>query len=581
MSIDEAVRTVVEAGTGRAATIDVGVAVGAAGLGLAVGRRELAVPTEDPMAVLARIEPAARVRWVWWDQSTPAALTAGGVRVARGWDVAAVHRLLFGGWRAEPARAWACLNDRPAASIPALGQLGLLDEPADEGGDGEDPRRPDGHLRPEWAAGGWARDAVRTATWAGTALSAARRQRERLGDLTGHPALATARSESAAEVLAAELAADGLPIDRATLERLLADTIGPRPIGPGDEDDRRRQRDAAVLDHAPLGGDRDLRNPAHVRSLLRRVGVDVSDTRAWRLEPMRGVHPFVDALLHWRKAERLATTYGYAWMDRHVGRDGRLRGTWAGADGAAGRMTASAGLHNLPAELRPAVAAEPGHVLVRADLGQIEPRVLAAVSGDRALAAAAETDDLYAPVAARLDVPRDTAKVAVLAAMYGQRSGTAGQAFRAMEIAYPVAMEHLDEADRAGREGRDVRTYGGRLVRMGVPDETVDHETARRAASARGRYGRNAIIQGAAAELFKAWAATVRARLGGTSAGIVLCLHDELLVQAPAAAGEDVATTVAGALDEAAARWAPPGTGVRFVVDVTVVTRWSEATHPA
>ena len=45
-------------------------------------------------------------------------------------------------------------------------------------------------------------------------------------------------------------------------------------------------------------------------------------------------------------------------------------------------MTATAGLHNLPADLRPAVAAEPGHVFVRADLGQIEPRVLAAVSGD-------------------------------------------------------------------------------------------------------------------------------------------------------------------------------------------------------
>ena len=36
----------------------------------------------------------------------------------------------------------------------------------------------------------------------------------------------------------------------------------------------------------------------------------------------------------------------------------------------------------MPAEMRPAVVAEPGHVFIRADLGQIEPRVLAAVSGD-------------------------------------------------------------------------------------------------------------------------------------------------------------------------------------------------------
>ena len=45
-------------------------------------------------------------------------------------------------------------------------------------------------------------------------------------------------------------------------------------------------------------------------------------------------------------------------------------------------------------------------VFVRADLGQIEPRVLAAVSGDRALAAACATDDLYAPVARSLGVGR-------------------------------------------------------------------------------------------------------------------------------------------------------------------------------
>jgi DNA polymerase-1 len=141
----------------------------------------------------------------------------------------------------------------------------------------------------------------------------------------------------------------------------------------------------------------------------------------WRLESVRDQHPVVEALLEWRKAERVATTYGYGWLDQNVA-GGRLRGEWSGSDGAAGRMTASAGLHNLPAELRPMVRAEPGHVFVRADLGQIEPRVLAAVSGDAALTRAATEDDLYSPVAARLKVDRPTAKVAVLAAMYGRRA---------------------------------------------------------------------------------------------------------------------------------------------------------------
>ena len=61
---------------------------------------------------------------------------------------------------------------------------------------------------------------------------------------------------------------------------------------------------------------------------------------------------------------------------------------------------------NLPADLRSAVVAEPGHAFVRADLGQIEPRILAAVSGDSALAAATLDADMYAPVARRLGVSR-------------------------------------------------------------------------------------------------------------------------------------------------------------------------------
>ena len=208
--------------------------------------------------------------------------------------------------------------------------------------------------------------------------------------------------------------------------------------------------------------------------MLRRLGIDLPDTRAWRLETVRERSPFVEALLEWRKAERIATTFGYGWLERHVGADGRLRGEWSASDGAAGRMTAQAGLHNMPAELRVAVAAEPGHVLVRADLGQIEPRVLAAVSGDPALALATADDDLYAPVALRLGVERPVAKVAVLAAMYGQTSGSAGQALRSMELAYPVALQYLRDAEESGRVGVDVRTRGGRLVRMWATGDEME-----------------------------------------------------------------------------------------------------------
>lgn len=562
-------------------------AVSGVGLGLAApDGSELVVNADDPVAVVTQIEAELSPRWVWWSIDTAATLVAAGARIAMCWDVAVVHRLLAGGWSADPARVWAHLHDLPLGSIPTTRPVDLFTQAEPEVGDPEHPVRPDGHLRPDWVDGGWAERPARLAIWAGLAARAATLQEGRLRSTAGSArATATARAESAAEALSAELAVDGLPMDVDEAERIVAGFVGPRPRSDAEAAESRRRRDDEVLRHAPRGGPVDLRNPAQVKSMLWRAGVDVPDTRAWRLEARRD-HPLVDALLSWRKAERIATTFGYGWLDTFVGADGRLRGQWSSADGAAGRMTASAGLHNMPAELRPAVRAEPGHVLVRADLGQIEPRVLAAVSGDRALVRAADDDDMYAPVAAQLDVDRETAKVAVLGAMYGQTTGHGAAVLPRLHRSYPVAMRLLDDADAAGRAGRDIRTHGGRLIRLGgvTRDDAAagnaDAATrdARSRTAAMGRYARNAVIQGAAAELFKVWAVTVRARGIEHGARIVLCLHDELLVHAPASSGPQVAELLERCLGEAAHRWSP-GSGVRFVADISVLDRWSDAKH--
>ena len=552
----------------------------------------------DVAEVAARLVGELGVRLVWWaagrDGEPARELVAAGVRAPATWDVTASHRLLHGGFDSDPGVLWAVHAGRPPGHRPRSGQLDLLGGPADDDGSAHgpedpthpwDPVRPDGYLRPGWSESGPPTPEA-AAAWAGLARAGALAHLAQLAAVpdgrastVGQPRPApappigvlTAWSESAAELLAVELEATGLPIDRVAAVELLTERIGPRPTDSSAATAARAARDATVLDLLPESGVRpDLRNPAQVRELLTRIGVDVPDTRSWRLEPLREAHPLVAALLAWRKAERIATTYGWTWLDRHVGADGRLRGSWTGCDGAAGRMTASAGLHNLPAELRPAVAAEPGHVLVRADLGQVEPRVLAAVSGDQAFAAAAAAEDLYAPVAGRLGCDRPTAKVAVLAAMYGQTSGTAGEALRGLERAYPVAMTYLRAADERGRDGEDVRTYGGRRVRMWQLDDPTPPAVA-----ARGRFARNAVVQGAAAELFKMWAVSVRAGLP-SGAEIVLCLHDELLVHAPIERSDEVQHLLHDALQRTAGRWAA-GSGVRFVAEVGAVQRWSDA----
>lgn len=558
-------------------------------------------PEDVVRRALALAESLARegpIRWAWWSAAevVPALWAAGASDAVldRTWDVAEVHRLLAGGWRADPALAWAGAHGLDPTGVPRPTGDDLFDFVAPADGTGADsgtcdstgagdaalpadrdwPVGPDGYLRADAVSGRWQTTPARAGGWARALRLVAQRQEALLANARQRHC---AWSESAAAVLCLELERDGLPLDRARAEQIMGDLIGPRPRDDADALRLREQRDRAVWRHVPGREGTDLRSPEQVRALLAAVGIDVPDTRKHRLAAYRGVHPVVEALLTWRAGERIATTYGYRWLDEHVGADGRLRGHWTACDGAAGRMTARNGLHNLPAALRPAVAAEPGHVLVRADLGQVEPRVLAAVSGDPAFIAATHSPDLYAPVAAELRLDRPAAKVAVLAAMYGQTSGSAGEALRRLSAAYPIAVAYLDRAYEAGYRGGEIRTYGGRRLAAGdgrqPPTERAPNEPRARA---QGRYLRNAVVQGAAAELFKAWAATVRVALRPLDARLVLCLHDELVVQSPADRATLVAAAIDDALTSAAARWSEAG-DVRFVADTSIVATWADA----
>lgn len=541
-------------------------------------------PALPVLSAIASVETSLRPRWVLWSADTSLVLAQAGIRLGLAWDLAAVHRLLSGGWLADPGLVWAAAHGLPLQGIPAARPIDLfaaLDDTT--GGDPEDPLQQDGYLRADWAAGAWGDSPQRLARWAMLALDVAARQSTRVDGIPRRPAApVTARSESGAELLCAEMSVDGLPVDRASAESVIARYIGPRPRDDTEAEAMRAARHADVLRHVAAGFsvEVDLGSHAQVKALLGRLGIHVTDTRAQRLREVADRHPVVGALLAWRKAERIASTYGYRWLDEHLGDDGRLRGQWSATDGASGRMTASSGLHSIPAELREAVAAEAGMAFVRADLGQIEPRVLAFVSGDPALAAATSQDDMYAPVAAQLDVDRATAKTAMLGAMYGATTGRGAQALRRLNAAYPVAMAYLDGAARQAQAGQDLRTYGGRLIpmRSGTqPDATTPEPPG--AAAARGRYGRNALIQGAAAELFKMWAVTVRARIAALDAHIVLCLHDELLIHTPEQAAATVAELTASGLNEAVQRWAP-ATPVRFLADIALLGRWSDAKNP-
>ena len=137
-------------------------------------------------------------------------------------------------------------------------------------------------------------------------------------------------------------------------------------------------------------------------------------------------------------------------------------------------------------------------------------------------------------------------------------------------------MGYLKRAYDDGWAGRAVTTHGGRRVPVGRLPPRLDDAAERAARARRGRFARNAVVQGAAAELFKAWAVTVRTQARPLDAEVVLCLHDELLVDAPAESADAVAELLHSALDGVGRAWSGRA-AVRFVADVRVVRRWSDA----
>jgi DNA polymerase-1 len=257
------------------------------------------------------------------------------------------------------------------------------------------------------------------------------------------------------------------------------------------------------------------------------------------------------------------------------------------------------------------VVADPGHVLVVADAAQLEPRVLAALAGDRAFAAAAGTGDLYEALAGAFGGDRAKAKVALLSAMYGGTGGEAGQLLAVLRSRFPLASRYVEAAARAGEEGRVVRSRLGRTCPppsdawrglTAEPDDPDAQEAhAGRSVRARGRFTRNFVVQASAADWAIVLLAGLRRRLAamsgpgeragaaaavpgrtlppgapGTAARLVFFQHDEVIVHCP----ENLAGAVTAAVSEAAqeaGRLVFGPTPVRFPVTTAVVTSYGEA----
>jgi len=360
----------------------------------------------------------------------------------------------------------------------------------------------------------------------------------------------------------ADMEIRGVRIDRGTLESLSAEYAG-----------RLATLEAEI--HALAGHVFSIASPLQVRTVLfDELGLPVvkrtktgPSTDAEVLEELAPLHPLPAKLLEHRKYAKLKSTYVDALPALVSPATGRIHTTFNQTVTATGRLSSSdPNLQNIPvrsaegqqirAAFRPG---EPGWRFVAADYSQIELRILAHLSGDAAMREAfAAGIDIHTRTAAAVygveptavtAAMRRTAKAVNFGILYGQSAFGLG---KALAIPQPEAAAFIeayfqtfagaaafmdDVLDRCRRDGQVTTMLGRRRTIAGVRDRTGRRNAAGGLTlSLPERTAINTVVQGSAADLIKIAMLRVAGRLEEErrAAALVLQIHDELVIEAPA-----------------------------------------------
>ena len=287
-------------------------------------------------------------------------------------------------------------------------------------------------------------------------------------------------------------------------------------------------------------------------------------TAADILDKLKDSYGIVNDVLEFRKLSKLNSTYVEGLLPL-IGEDGRVRPHFMQTVAATGRLSCTEpNLQNIPIRddygrlIRKAFVAENGFIYTGSDYSQIELRILAALSGDKALIADFKAGkDIHRATASRVfDIPenevtaldRTRAKAVNFGVVYGMSGFGLGESLKISRSEgqkyindyfskHSAVKDYLDRQIEEGEDRREVKTYFGRIRR--IPEfasrKFMERELAKRLAM-------NTPIQGTAADIIKIAMNSVSEvlRKRGLRSELILQIHDELIVEGPESEAEEV-----------------------------------------
>ena len=315
------------------------------------------------------------------------------------------------------------------------------------------------------------------------------------------------------------------------------------------------------------------------------------------LEQLAIEHVLPGLVLEYRQLTKLKSTYVDTLPEMVVRETGRIHTSFHQTGAATGRLSSSdPNLQNIPirteigTRIRKAfVPSQPGDLLLSADYSQIELRILAHFSKDKALRQAFIDDqDIHRFVASQVNgvAPEDVtpemrraAKAVNFGIVYGLTAYGLSRDLR-IPVAeadafiteyfgrYPGVKAFIDETIAQAHEDGFARTLCGRVRPLpGLNDRNRNmRQFAERAAV-------NTVIQGTAADMIKIAMIRLHARLRetGLRARMLLQIHDELLFELPCDEEGPLSELVVGEMT-GALRFDVP-----VKVNIAVGANWMEA----